>query len=157
MCADQARANELLKQGKAFYNQEDYERAIEAFEQAIRLFPPYSSYKLLIGDMLFKLRRVEAAAQAYRETLEFAPEHDQAWSGLGQCMMLLGRDQEALDAFERAIELASDAPEPLYYGAMVYAKLNDRTKAQTYLRRALALRPDWKKAARQDPLLKDCF
>jgi tetratricopeptide (TPR) repeat protein len=147
----------LIKQGKTFYSQEEYERAIEAFEQAIELFPAYGSYKLLIGDMLFKLRRIEAATQAYRETIEFVPEHDQAWSGLGQCMMLLGKDQEARDAFERAVELASDAPEPLYYGAMVYAKLNDHAKAQTFLRRALALRPDWKKAARQDPLLKDCF
>jgi tetratricopeptide (TPR) repeat protein len=86
---DQKRANELVGRGNSFHRAKKYEQAIAAYEEAIKLFPAYGSFKLVIGDMLLDLRRYEEAAQAYRETLEFVPDHDQARVSLKQCMKIL--------------------------------------------------------------------
>ena len=93
---DQKRANELVGRGNSFHRAKKYEQAIAAYEEAIKLFPAYGSFKLVIGDMLLELRRYEEAAQAYRETLEFVPDHDQARVSLEQCMRMLGSCKEII-------------------------------------------------------------
>jgi tetratricopeptide (TPR) repeat protein len=155
MESNQEQANEFAQQGTAFHSQKKYEQAIEAYEKAIALFPPYRAYKFIIGEMLFELRRVEEAAQAFRETLEFTPDHEQAWNDLGQCLLLLGRHEQALQAFECAIEIKPDYVEALYNGAMAHARLQHPAKAKAYLAKVLTLRPDWEPYARENALLKE--
>lgn len=155
MESNQEQANEFARQGNLFHSQKQYEQAIEAYEKAIVLFPPYRAYKFIIGEMLFELRRFEEAAHAYRETLEFTPDHEQAWNDLGKCLLLLGRHEQALQAFECAIEIEPDYVEALYYGAMAHAKLENSAKAKVYLAKALELHPGWEAHARENALLKE--
>lgn len=87
--------------------------------------------------------------------LEFMPEHDQGWTGIGRCHMLLGDLPTASDAFTTSIKLNPEDAVPHYNLAMVQAKQGKRTAAQTSLRHALHLRPEWQAHVQQDPFLRE--
>lgn len=61
---DQKRANELVGRGNSFHRANKYEQAIAAYEEAIKLFPAYGSFKLVY------LKVVRSA-----EWLHIAPLH----------------------------------------------------------------------------------
>ena len=150
----QTQANEWIQKANTYHAAKKYELAIEAYREAMRLFPAYRAFGVVVGDMLFELKRYTEAVEAYREVVALTPSHDEAWSRLGQCWMVLNQLPQAAEAFETAVKANDSAAEPLFYGAMVLVRLNDQNKARTYLQRALALRPDWKARAREDVLLK---
>ena len=102
------------------------------------------SYKLVVGDTLFALKRPSAALVAYRELVEFMPEHDQGWTGIGRCHMLLGDLPVASDAFTKSIKLNPEDAAAHYNLAMVQTKLGYPKSARSSFSRALDLRPEWR-------------
>ncbi|MBC7227554.1 MAG: tetratricopeptide repeat protein [Thermoflexales bacterium] len=149
--------NELIKQANQCSSRGQYEEAIALYRQAIGLAPDspiYAAYKFVIGEMLMNLGRHQEAVQVFGEVIAKTPEHDQAWCDLGQCLMVTGEYHRAAHAFERCLEIAPDTAEAWYYGAMVHAQLGQDEQAREYLRKALSLKPAWKKQAQSDPLLK---
>ncbi|CAG0933343.1 hypothetical protein TFLX_03012 [Thermoflexales bacterium] len=154
MDANQSQANSLIQQAQEWQKQSNYAKAIEAYEQAIALFPPYASFNLIVGDLYFRLQNYTAASQAYWAVLETIPEHAQAWSSLGQCLLLLKQVSKAVEAFDHAVEIDDQLVEAWYYGALAYGYLGQIQETKERLQRALQLRPDWEAVARQEPLLK---
>lgn len=154
MNPQQSQANAFIRTAQELQGQNRYAEAIAAYEKAIDLFPDYRSYKLLIGDLYFRLQNYTAAAQAYWAVLEDIPEHAQAWSSLGQCLLLLKDVSKAAEAFDHAVEIDDKLVEAWYYGAMAYSYLDRASETKSRLQRALQLRPDWGAVARQEPLLK---
>ena len=149
--------NELIKQANQCYGQGRYEEAIALYRQAIDLAPGspiYRAYNFIIGEALMKMGRHQEAVSMLEQVVADVPEHDQAWCDLGQCLMVTGQYHEAVRAFGRCLEIAPETAEAWYYGAMVHARLGQGERAREYLRKALALKPAWKKQAQNDPLLK---
>ena len=151
----QPTANGLIAQANSFYEAGDLETAVPLYQQAINIYPAYMSYKLVVGDALFALKRPSDALVAYQELVEFMPEHDQGWTGVGRCQMLLGDLSAAADAFTKAIRLNPEDAVAHYNLAMVQAKQNKRTAARASLNRALALRPEWQAHVQQDAFLRE--
>lgn len=151
---NQEQANRLIQEANEHHRLKRYEPAIEAYRKAMALFPAYRAFGVVVGDMLFELKRYAEAAEAYQEVVALTPGHDEAWSRLGQCRMMLNQLPQAAEAFDTAVKANDSAAEALFYGAMVWVRLNDHNKARAYLHRALALRPDWTSRAREDVLLK---
>ncbi len=82
--AGKPEAAALLEKGKNFYAQEDYKRAVEAFEQAVRLAPDVSQYQVWLG-------------RAYGRRAE----NTSKWKFL-TALSLAGKSRES---FERAVDL----------------------------------------------------
>lgn len=157
MDLNQTTAEELVRLANAFHREERYEQAIATYREAIVLMPNspvYVAYNFMIGDMLAEMQRYEEAVQAFRETVRAIPMHDEAWLRLGESLMLLGCDEKAAQAFDRCLEIDDSVDRAWYYGATVYARLNDGNRATEYLERALQLGPEWELYAQRDPLLK---
>ncbi len=150
----QATANELITRANKAYEAKDYETAVSLYNEAITLYSPYTSYKLIVADTLYHLRRPPEALVAYQELIEFVPEHDQGWVGIGRCQMLLNELPAAADAFSRALHINPDEATAHYNLAMVQAKQNQRAAARASLHRALELQPKWREHVEQDVFLQ---
>ena len=150
----QATANALIAQANKAYEAKDYETAVSLYNKAITLYPPYTSYKLIVADTLYHLRRPSEALIAYQELVEFVPEHDQGWVGIGRCQMLLNNMPAAADAFGRALRINPDEATAHYNLAMVQANQNQRAAARASLHRALELQPKWCEHVEQDAFLR---
>lgn len=153
----QERANDLIRQAEAWRQQQDYTQAIAAYTEAIRLFPPYHVYRLVVADLYYDREQFQEAVANYEALVQLSPEHDQAWYGLGLCQMRLGQMDEAAAAFDRVIELDAGNAQAHYAGAIAYTLLHNEKQGRRYLLRALDLKPEWRSSARQDALLHTYF
>lgn len=154
MQSPQQQANAAIERANAHHQAKRYEEAIAAYREGMALVPMYRLYQFVVGEMLFELQRYDEAVVAYQDTLEQTPDHEQAWNDLGNCLMVLDRLDEAEAAFNRAVELKPDYVESLYHGAMLAAKRGDEEKARHHLKKAIALRPAWRREAAKNALLK---
>ena len=109
------RARALLDQADKFFKAGDYEKAAEAYKEAIRLQPtlrdqegmevrkPEAYYAL--GYSYFKLGRNQEAVEVYKEAIRLKPDDPRAYLFLGISYCELHRLQEAVQAFKQTIRL----------------------------------------------------
>ena len=157
MKTHQDRANNLILQANAARENGMLDDAIQAYREAMKLVPAYTSFNLLIGDMLLGEKRYREAADAYRQTVLEIPEHDQAWVGLGQCRLLLEEHDEAIEAFRSGLAANKVNPDAHYYLALLLSMREETKEAETHLLSALQLRPAWEEQARQEASLNAVF
>jgi Suppressor of fused protein (SUFU) len=101
---------------------------------------------------LFRSERYGDAAEKYERATQVFPLHSLAWKGLGHARLCLGQLHQSAQAFDRAIGLRSNSATALWGGAVAHAEIGNKSVAQNYLRRALALQPTWIEMARSVPL-----
>jgi tetratricopeptide (TPR) repeat protein len=97
------------------------EKAIEAYEQSIRLNPRYASAYYNLGNVLNELERYGDSIKALRAALRLDPDHVKARASLGVALAKLGRLDEAIAAYQSALGLEPDQ-------VVIRAKLADALK-----------------------------
>ena len=108
-------ALELYNQGNAFYEQKQYEKALRAFAEAVRLEPGNAYYQSERGRALYALERYEDALAAFKKAMRLEPKVPLYSRMQGEILYELKRYQEALQAFEGAVLLE---PKVGYYHKM---------------------------------------
>lgn len=101
----QENAEEWLERGNELFSQGDYEEAIEAYDEALRLDPENPVAWSNKGTALINQRRYEEAIQAFDEVIRIDPELASAWSYKGGALHELGEYDEAIVALDQAIGL----------------------------------------------------
>ena len=66
-------AKKLLQLGNAKYDQRDFQGAVEAYSQAIRLYPNRWSYYYNLGNAYSHMGNIPAAIPAYQKAKALAP------------------------------------------------------------------------------------
>jgi tetratricopeptide (TPR) repeat protein len=97
---------------RAYREQEEYEKALQDFQQILELDPQYTRAWYHRGITLQKLKRHKEALAAYEEAIKLNPHYVAAWNNKGDMLDELLRSDEALAAYEEAIKL-----NPHYAGA----------------------------------------
>ena len=87
------------------------EAAREAFAQAVRLAPTFSSARLELAVLLLAAGEVEATIDQLRVVVAQAPDNIQARVNLGVALRRAERPDEALQVYEAALALAPDHAE----------------------------------------------
>ena len=131
-----------------------HKEAVEALDHLIALRPGEGSYQMARGQELECLNRRDEAVQEYVKaaTLKSA-EHDiegGAFNAAAELLRAKGLYGEAVACCTKAIELDPKNPQPVYRRAMAYAQSGDAANALADLRKAIAIEPRSKTAARQD-------
>ena len=90
--------------GRMYYDAKEYSKAIEAFEQEIKLQPSAGSYHFLANSLYFSKKTDEAIA-AYLKATQLDPTYEEALVDLGRAYHEIGRETEANAVLEQAVKL----------------------------------------------------
>ena len=132
--------------GRAKYNENRFQEAIQSFQQTLALRPKDVKTEDNLGLSYQGLNRLDDARTAYETAISWqkdSPAKDaQPYLNLG--ILLIDQDQpsQALPYLQQAAALAPHNPRVLEQLGRAYEALNMRDKAQQELEQAVALAPD---------------
>ncbi|HET8668458.1 MAG TPA: tetratricopeptide repeat protein, partial [Terriglobales bacterium] len=134
--------------GGIYILQGEFGTAIKQFERSVQLRPSYAGYSNL-GTAYFFQRRFADAAAAYSRAVQLKERGYVSWGNLGDAQYFSeGQRPASSGSYNKAIQLAEEAVKvnpkdafALGSLAMYHAMLNQRSQADDYMRRALALQP----------------
>jgi tetratricopeptide (TPR) repeat protein len=107
-CGVPLKPEDYLSRGDDFYQSNEYELALKAYDKAIELKPDYAVAWSNRGFALDELGRYDEALKAYDKAIELKPDYAVAWNNRGVALDTLGQYEEALKAYDKAIELKPD-------------------------------------------------
>jgi tetratricopeptide (TPR) repeat protein len=117
------------------------ERAIEAFEQALRIDPKNAVAWQNIGLTRVHANRPQEALAAFDRAFALNERLPRAWNGRGAALEELGRHAEALESWKRALELDPRQFEALLNIGVVALEQGQRALAREALERFTATAP----------------
>lgn len=101
-------AEKYLQEGHHYLEQNQYERAVESCQQALRWEPRFIAAHRLKGLVLFELKRYDEALVAYDEALRLGPSTASMHKERGDILHYLHRYEDALTSYKDAIALRPD-------------------------------------------------
>lgn len=140
--ARQDDSSDHYKKGVDLYKQGRYEKAIEAFKQAIRLNPDDADVYHVLGLVYAGLGRWQEAMESYKQALRLNPDDAEAHNNLGMAYFNLGRHQEAIEAFRQVIRLQPDHANAHNNLGAAYNSLSRHQEAIEPLQQAIRLKPN---------------
>jgi serine/threonine protein kinase len=96
---------QLLNEGIEFSSLKQYQEALLAFEQALRLDPYFADASFGRGNVLYYLGHYEEALAAIEWAIRLDPGNAALYNNKGCVLYALGRFREALMAYEQALRL----------------------------------------------------
>lgn len=136
-------AGSLGEKGAAFLRSGQYDAAIEAFQQAIRLDPTQAQTHFQLGNAYAELEKYDEAIAAYRQALQLQPGPSLAHAvheELGAVYIKTGQNAKAITAFEQARQLEPNDPRIYHTLGFAYRREGRQQEAEaafhTYLRLA---------------------
>jgi len=132
----------LVLLGLAYWDRNDYPRALAAFERAVKVGPQSAEAHNWLGVALSGKADLPGAIAAFRKAVALDPQYGRAYSNLGSALAQSGDYAEAVQVFEQAL-----AMEPNSLGAhmnlgMALREKGDLEAALVHLRRVAAADPD---------------
>ena len=133
-----ARLNNL---GAAYMNQQLFEKALQAFEQASATDSKLVTARVNQAIALGNLQRVEAATKILQETIRENPKDPYAWYNLGMLYKNSGVPQAAVDAFQKVTEIDPTDADSWYMLGSSYLQAKQLPQAEEAFQHALKLNP----------------
>ena len=139
--ADTAEAARLNNLGVAYMNQQFFEKALKAFEQAAAKDPALKVTTLNRGIALLNLQKVEEAKAALEKASKEDPKNTRAWYNLGLYYKNSTSPEATLDAFHRVTVIDPNDADTWYFLGSTYAQLKKFPEAIAAFEHALKLDP----------------
>ncbi len=119
-----------LEKGNLLFGQERYGEAIEAYEEAVRLYDD-SNNRFSLGQAYLKTERFSDAENQFSKIIRSGGEGARnGYFGMGQAYKAQGRTNEAIGQFERALSVDSDFYEAYAEMGYTYADAGMMDKAE---------------------------
>ena len=111
----------------------EWDRAAEAYRQAIAVNPQQANARNNLGQILERQGSSAAAAEEYRQAVASRPDFRIARFNLGRMLVALGKTQEAIAELQK-LTTPRDAEAPRYLFALAgaYARAGDKALAITW-------------------------
>jgi len=107
----------------------NYMKAIEAYKQALYIFPNSASTYYNLGNSYDSLGLYKDSIEAYKQAIRIDPAHAGAYCNLGFTYNSLGLYKDAIEAFKQAIRIDPDHAN-LHFGlGSSYLLIGDRSSA----------------------------
>lgn len=114
-------AKQLNNIGIEYYNNADYEKAADAFAEAVdKDKEGKAEYYVNLGKAYLELEDYENAGISYRSALEKEPDNEEAYRGLGIVYYFTGDYPDAMDSFGKIIDNAGRDYSELELEALQY-------------------------------------
>ena len=142
-CGVPLKPEDYLSRGDDFYQSNEYELALKAYDKAIELKPDSAVAWDNRGFALDKLDRYEEALKACDKAIELKPDYASAWNSRGIALGKLDRYEEALKACDGAIELKPDYATAWNNRGIALGKLGRYEEALKACDKAIELKSDY--------------
>jgi tetratricopeptide (TPR) repeat protein len=128
----------LFERGQGAHARGELEKALEYYEQAIKVRPEFPEAEFQRGNALTSLGRFDEAERAFRQAINLKKNWSLPYSALGTLLMRGSRDTEAESTFRQA--LAADAQDNVALRMLVEIRLRagDAKEALELAKRATA-------------------
>jgi tetratricopeptide (TPR) repeat protein len=121
--------------------------AVGFLRAAVALRPECPGARVNLGKALEALGLNDEALIAFREATRLKPDYAMAWSNVGGMLFNAQRDYNgALVAFQKAAQLKADDPTFHFNLGLTYLRQRKPKEAETELRIALRLKPEYAEA-----------
>ena len=131
-----ARAREAYERGLKRAADDQPEKALKLFQEALALHPTFYSAYVATGDQLTKLKRDDEAAAAYQKAIELKPERAAAYVGLGVMRVKQQRYADALAPLRRSLEIDKQSSAPYLFLGLAEMMTGELATAEQHLLRA---------------------
>ncbi|MDJ1168238.1 tetratricopeptide repeat protein [Roseofilum sp. BLCC_M154] len=115
-------AQKYNQQGIELMRLGDYAEAVDAFQQALEIYPNSEKIYSNLGIALGHNSRFEEAVEAFQEALKINPQNWETYNNLGIALGSQEKYDQALAAFQEAINLNPNAPMSYHNSAVAYIK-----------------------------------
>lgn len=137
-----ASSNDLLEEGKTYYNDEEYDKAIEIFKKAIELNPnEYLNWQWL-GRSYYERYDEENALNSLLKAVELNPNDDSNWYWLGISYGMNSQYDKEKESFLKATELNPNNADNWYKLGISYFNDKQYDKAIESFSKAVELNPN---------------
>ena len=96
---------EIILKGKKYSYEKEYDRAIEYFDESIKLDPQDANAWSNKGLALHGLGKFVEAIQCYDQAIKLDPQDANAWSNKGLALNNMGKCNDAIKYFERSLRV----------------------------------------------------
>ena len=128
----------LFERGQNAHARGDSERALEFYEEAIKLRPEFPEAEFQRGSVLVSLARLPEAEAAFRRSIELRKDWSLPYSSLGTLLIRTSREREAEGLLRQAIKLDAHNDAALRALADIRLRAGDPKEAEDLARRATA-------------------
>ncbi len=105
---DKLVAREWLNYGDTLQERKYYEKALRAFEKALKYDSTYAEAYNRMGDTYYARNNNEEAFKAYETARKYDPRGTRAWYGIGNVYLRQRNYEDALDAFQQVTTIDPD-------------------------------------------------
>src|ERR1017187_6910203 len=127
--------------GVAYMNQQLFEKALKAFEEAAASDPALEVTTVNRGVALLNLQRLEEAKTLLEKAVKENPKDAHAWYNLGLYYKNSGDASAAVEAFRRVTEIDPNDADTWYFLGSTYAQLKQFPEAIAAFEHALKIDP----------------
>lgn len=116
---------------------------IQAYKQALRLKPDYTSAFERLGAAYLRTRKYPLAIETYKQIATLKPGDADVPNKIGEAYVELGLMSDAVEAFKRAIQLRPDFGKAYYNLGKAYLASGNRNSALEQYNILQSIDPDW--------------
>jgi tetratricopeptide (TPR) repeat protein len=144
MVRDQlSEADTQFVKGNKAYQDENFDKAIEAFQEAIALNDAMWAYHFNLGLAYKKAGREDEALEAFTTAVELNPESFSCNKEMGEALAKKDKHQEAAPYYEKAVEINPEDPDTQYNYGIVLSQLGQNQEALLHFIKATELDPEY--------------
>lgn len=140
---ERRRAQIRLELASGFYQQGNYNQALEELRSALSTDPSYAQAYGLLGLVYLDLRERERAEESFQRALQLAPGDSEILNNYGWFLCQTDRPREAIAQFQAAVKnpLYATPARPLHNAGICSMRAGDEAGAEAYFQRAFQLDP----------------
>ena len=127
----------------AYFQLQDYGRALDAILLCSPQGQEDGATLSLLGDIFAHLGRTSDAAAAFEKAIAKNPDNDQGYLSLALAELRAGNNAGASQTLQRGLQQAPNSGAILWGLGVLSALEGAYDRAESYLRRALDLMPEW--------------
>ena len=135
-------SNDLLEEGKTYYNNEEYDKAIEIFKKVVELYPNDNDNYYWLGRSYYQNEQYEEAINSLLKAIQLVPNSPEYWAMLGISYGINGQIEEAIKSLLKAAELNPDDSSNWYNLGYAYINNEQYQESIEPLLKAAELNPD---------------
>jgi tetratricopeptide (TPR) repeat protein len=131
----------LINKAKEFMQQQQYEKAINEYREAVKMRPELPEPHNYIGICYFQLGEFRMARDTFKKAISLKPDFAFAYNNLGTTYYAQSHFDEAEEAFNEALKLNPKIASAYHNLGNIYLTHNEREKAIEYYKKAFQINP----------------